>query len=61
MGWAGHVAHTGAVKKAYNPEGKRPLPIPTHRCEKSTDINLNKIGQGLNGFTWPSRGHGVAL
>jgi len=36
MRWAGHVAHMGEIRNAYNilvgkPEGKRPLGRPRHR------------------------------
>jgi hypothetical protein len=47
MGWAGHVAHMGEVRGAYNilvgkPEGRRPLGRPRRRWEDNIRWILGK-------------------
>jgi hypothetical protein len=49
MRWAGHVAHMGEVRGAYNilvgrPEGRRPLERPRRRWEDNIKMNLWKTG-----------------
>jgi hypothetical protein len=44
VGWAGHVARVGKISGVYrvlmgNPEGKRPLGRPRHRCEDKTVLS----------------------
>jgi hypothetical protein len=51
MRWAGHVAHTGEVRGAYNilvgrPEGRRPLGRPRRRWEDNIRMDLREIGFG---------------
>jgi hypothetical protein len=51
MRWAGHVAHTGEVRGAYNtlvgrPERRRPLGRPRYRWEDNIKIDLWEIGFG---------------
>jgi hypothetical protein len=50
MRWAGHVAHMGKVRGAYNtlvgrPEGRRPLVRPRRRWE-DIKMDLREIGFG---------------
>jgi hypothetical protein len=47
--WAGHVAHMGEVRGAYNilvgkSEGRRPLGRPRHRWEDNIKTDLREIG-----------------
>jgi hypothetical protein len=49
--WAGHLAHMGEVRGAYNilvgrPEGRRPLGRPRRRWEDNIKMNLTEIGFG---------------
>jgi hypothetical protein len=49
--WAGHVAHMGEVRGAYNilvgrPEGRRPLGRPRRRWEDNIKMDLREIGFG---------------
>jgi hypothetical protein len=49
MRWAGHVAHMGEVRGAYNilvgrPEGRRPLGRPRRRWEDNIKMDLREIG-----------------
>jgi hypothetical protein len=49
MRWAGHVAHMGEVRGAYNilverPEGRRPLGRPRRRWEDNIKMDLGEIG-----------------
>jgi hypothetical protein len=49
--WAGHVAHLGEVRGAYNilvgrPEGRRPLGRPRRRWEDNIKMYLREIGFG---------------
>jgi hypothetical protein len=51
MRWAGHVAHMGEVRGAYNilvgrPEGRRPLGRPRRRWEDNIKMDLREIGFG---------------
>jgi hypothetical protein len=51
MRWAGHVAHMGEVRSAYNilvgrPEGRRPLGRPRRRWEDNIKMDLREIGFG---------------
>jgi hypothetical protein len=51
MRWAGHVAHMGEVRGAYNilvgrPEGRRPLGRPRRRWEDNIKMDLRKTGFG---------------
>jgi hypothetical protein len=51
MRWAGHVAHTGEVRGAYNilvgrPEGRRPLGRPRRRWEDNINMDLREKGFG---------------
>jgi hypothetical protein len=51
MRWAGHVAHMGEVRGAYNilvgrPEGRRPLGRPGSRWENNMKMDLKEIGFG---------------
>jgi hypothetical protein len=51
MRWAGHVAHMGEVRGAYNilvgrPEGRRPLGRPRRRWEDNIKMDLRDIGFG---------------
>jgi hypothetical protein len=51
MRWAGHVAHMGEVRGAYNilvrrPEGRRPLGRPRHRWGDNIKMDLREIGFG---------------
>jgi hypothetical protein len=51
MRWAGHVAHMGEVRGAYNilvgkPEGRRPLGRPRCIWEDNIKMDLRKIGFG---------------
>jgi hypothetical protein len=48
MRWAGHVAHMGEVRGAYNifvgrPEGRRPLGRPRRRWEDNIKMDLREI------------------
>jgi hypothetical protein len=48
MRWAGHVAHMGEVRSAYNilvgrPEGRRPLGRPRHRWEHNMKMDIREI------------------
>jgi hypothetical protein len=48
MRWAGHVAHMGHLRNAYNilvgkPEGKRPLERTRLRWEDDIGIDLREI------------------
>jgi hypothetical protein len=48
MRWAGHVARMGEKRNAYrilvgNPEGKRPLGRPRHRCVDNIKMYLMEI------------------
>jgi hypothetical protein len=58
MRWAGHVAHMGEVKGAYNilvgrPEGRRPLGRPRRRWEDNIKMDLRKIGfEDVNWIHW---------
>jgi hypothetical protein len=52
MRWAGHVAHMGEVRGAYNilvgrPEGRRPLGRPRHRWEDNIKMDLREMGLGM--------------
>jgi hypothetical protein len=45
--WAGHVAHIRVIRNLYTilviePEGKRPLGSPRHRCGNNIKIDLKK-------------------
>jgi hypothetical protein len=49
--WAGHVAHMGEVRGAYNilvgrPEGRRPLGRLRRRWEDNIKMDLREIGFG---------------
>jgi hypothetical protein len=51
MKWAGHVAHMGEVRGAYNilvgrPEGRRPLGRPRCIWEDNIKMDLREIGFG---------------
>jgi hypothetical protein len=51
MRWAGHVAHMGEVRGAYNilvgkPEGRRPLGRPRRIWEENIKMDLMEIGFG---------------
>jgi hypothetical protein len=51
MRWAGHVAHMGEVRGAYNilvgrPEGSRPLGRPRCSWEDNIKMDLREIGFG---------------
>jgi hypothetical protein len=55
MRWAGHVARIGDKKDARrilvgNPEGKRPLGRPRHKCVDNIKMDLREIGWG--GMDW---------
>jgi hypothetical protein len=55
MRWAGHVAHMGEMRDAYEilvgkPEGKRPLRRPTCRWEDNIRMDLREIG--WEGVDW---------
>jgi hypothetical protein len=45
MRWVGHIVCMGEVRNLYkifvgNPEGKRPLGRPSHRCEDNIKMDL---------------------
>jgi hypothetical protein len=51
MRWAGHMAHMGEVRGAYNilvgrPGGRRPLGRPRSRWEDNIKMDLREIGFG---------------
>jgi hypothetical protein len=51
MSWAGHAAHMGKLRGAYNilvgkPEGRRPLRRPRHRWKENIKIYLGEMGFG---------------
>jgi hypothetical protein len=51
MRWAGHVAHTGEVRSAYNilvgrSEWRRPLGRPRHTWEDNIKMDLRETGFG---------------
>jgi hypothetical protein len=51
MRWAGHVAHMGEMRGAYNilfgrPEGRRPLGRPRCRWEDNIKMDLRETGFG---------------
>jgi hypothetical protein len=51
MRWAGHVAHKGEVRGAYNilvgrPEGRRQLGRPRRRRDDNIKMDLREIGFG---------------
>jgi hypothetical protein len=51
MRWAGHVAHMGEVRVAYNIlvgrlEGRKPLGRPRRRWEYNIKMDLREIGFG---------------
>jgi hypothetical protein len=51
MRWAGHVAHMGEVRSAYNilvgrSEGRRPLGRPRRRWEDNIKMDLREMGFG---------------
>jgi hypothetical protein len=51
MRWAGHVAHIGEVRGAYNilvgkPEGRRPMRRPRRRWEDNIEMDLREIWFG---------------
>jgi hypothetical protein len=51
MRWAGHVAHMGEVRGAYNilvgrPEGRRPLGRPRRRWEDNIKMDFRELGFG---------------
>jgi len=55
MRWAGHVAHMGERRGVYrilagNPEGKRQLVRPRHRCEDNIKMDLQEVVCG--GMDW---------
>jgi len=55
MRWAGHVAHMGEIRHAYNiligkPEGKRPLGGPGCKWEDNIQMDLTEIG--CEGVDW---------
>jgi hypothetical protein len=55
MRWAGHVAHMGKMKNAYNilagkPEGKRLLGRPMHKEEDNIRLDLGKVGWQVVGW-----------
>jgi hypothetical protein len=58
MRWAGHVAHMGEVRGAYNilvgrPEGRRPLGRPRHRWQDNIKMDLWEIGfRDVVWFIW---------
>jgi hypothetical protein len=37
------------------PEGKRPLPLPRHRCENNMIVVLKRIGETCGLDSWPRR------
>jgi hypothetical protein len=52
MRWAGHVAHMGDVRSAYNivvgePEQKRPFGRPRHRWEDNIMMDIREIGWAM--------------
>jgi hypothetical protein len=55
MRWAGHVAHKGEMRNAYNilvgkSEGKTPLGRARHRCDDNIRMDLKEMGWG--GVKW---------
>jgi hypothetical protein len=55
MRWVRHVAHMGEEREVYgvflgNPEGKRPLGRPRHRCEDEMRMDLRETGWGVCGL-----------